>query len=132
MFIRLQFNYILWISFDKTSGITEQQDLVLIKKQLTDLSVKASDLFYRVYQKNHSSNTLKRAVTFLEHAVSFGLKSIDFSGGNKWKKRVYGYIKSRETYSMQFPEPGTYNYYSIPQKGWMMGQIIVEPKPEEK
>lgn len=42
-----------------------------------------------------------------------------------------GYIKSKEMFSLTFTEPGIYDYYSIPQKGWMMGKIIVEPIPEE-
>jgi len=41
-----------------------------------------------------------------------------------------GIIKSKDIFSINFTSPGTYKYYSIPQKGWMLGEIIVEPKPE--
>lgn len=43
-----------------------------------------------------------------------------------------GYIKSKHTFSVTFTQPGEYNYYSIPQKGWMFGKIIVNPKPESE
>lgn len=37
-----------------------------------------------------------------------------------------GYLRPGDKYSVRFRNKGTFDYYSIPQKGWMIGQIVVE------
>lgn len=36
-----------------------------------------------------------------------------------------GYMKPGDSFSIKFHQKGTFDYYSIPQKGWMLGKIIV-------
>jgi plastocyanin len=36
-----------------------------------------------------------------------------------------GYMKPGDNYSIRFTEKGVFNYYSIPDEGWMAGRIIV-------
>lgn len=37
-----------------------------------------------------------------------------------------GYMRAGETYAIQFNNPGTYYYYDMNNRGWMIGVIIVE------
>jgi plastocyanin len=36
-----------------------------------------------------------------------------------------GYLKPGERFSVRFTEKGEFNYFSIPQEGWMVGKIVV-------
>ena len=37
-----------------------------------------------------------------------------------------GYLRPGDSFSMKFTQPGTYPYYCIDHKGWMMGVVIVK------
>lgn len=59
----------------------------------------------------------------LDHNVTSTISAVDMHPDNLFNS---GYIKPGQQFAVQFKKPGTYHYYSIDNKGWMRGMIIVD------